>query len=268
MSFFKQVVSYIPFDDDEKSSVIIELIHYSELSFALAPHIGGNLPPRALSKEEKAKMTEVKSFLGKNEDGDAESLGGKGGTNFTYEDGTKFFGYIYSIKNGQKAIDWFASRSELLPEKEDVVLPNDLEESMRDVYVEEHSRKTKEEIYAVLGMKPPAAKKYAAKSQGGPRLVLAPARSPTSVAKSPVQERLPGVPQAQAKAPRDEKSDITNALEVLFRAMKAGTFNESGFNYATELGTGRIGLLKQGILKLKLSLPAEDSSSDDEGREE
>ncbi len=230
--FQRKIINYVTYSDETEKFLRIGLVHYSEKSFAFAIEYLNALNKDTLSKEQKILMESVKKFFSKSDDPEYESLGGTGNTKLDYGDGNKFFGYIYSIQTGQKAIDWYATRSALLPTRKTLEkkVPQEYEKGSDDYeeYLDVYSRKTKEELYELLGMsEAKAASKYQKKpfyTTQGPTF-----KNKSPIAKSPktnvligkaTTEPIVGMPTST----RAKKPTLKEALEVVLTAMLDGTF--------------------------------------------
>ncbi len=255
MAFVKKILSHVTYSDETENFLRIGLVYYSEKSFAFAIEYLDNYNKTNLSPEAKQLMEGVKLFFGpKSVDPEVESLGGMGNTKLSYPDGNVFFGYIYSIKTGQNALDWYADRCGFLPTRaklEKQAVPDELEINTPgyDEYLDEYSRKTKTELYDLLGT--PTEKKasrYQAKpvySKNGPTFDSASkgkevfSGKKEEKVKEKVVERpsspLIGLPISTAKPSKvPVKISLETAFDVIFEAVLNNEFPED-FIYSKKL---------------------------------
>ncbi len=236
MSFQKQILGYVSFSEESKDFFRIGLIYYSEKSFVFSIEYLGDLNKNNLNYKQKEIMAEIKDKFGSPEDPELkeESLGGKGSTTITDPDGNKIFGYLYSIQYGQKAMNWFAERSALLPTKEELEaeeVPEGMERDSEEYtdYLNQYSKKTKEELYDMVNMSP---QKVASKYQKPPVLTRGPTFSnvekgktspkTVSLSKGKITE-IPGMPTSTFK---QKKVTVKEAIDVIFEAILNGEFDE------------------------------------------
>lgn len=198
---------------------------------------------KSMTKEEDVlEYGKMKSFFGAENDDKAKegSLGGRGNTRLTNSDGDYFFGYIFSSRSGQKALEWFAERSSHMPSRKDVVVPEDItDEEERERYITRASRHSLEELAELLDVK---LKKTTSKS--APKIIKnVDIDAPIKVS-SPTKSSLPIKPSQIAGIPTSRKKEITNediqkAINLIFEAIIAGKItDESRFQYYWEDPTG------------------------------
>jgi len=236
MTFERKIISYVSFSDETSDFLRIGLVNYNEKSFALAIEYLNDLNKNTLSKKQKHQMEEVKKFFGKSDDPEFDSLNGMGNTNLSYEDGNKFFGYIFSIKTGQKAVDWFADRSSNSPTRRELQTKLDKENDDTidpEEYLNVFERKTKKQLYEILEM---SETKAASKNQKkpvyttkGPTFESTGAKSTTKNVTTKVQSPIMGLP----KSTKAKRPTLQEALDIVIEAFNDGTIDET-YMYSKE----------------------------------
>lgn len=233
MTEYKVNYCYASYTDETAQYWSIGFMPYSELSFAFSINFVPGMNKMKLSGKKAGKMSaaavfeEMLKFFSRDPENPA-SLGGKYGTNFTNSEGNPFQGFIFSISYGQKALEWFASRSE----KVEPITEEDLPEEMKDatpeeieIYLRQRSPHNFEELSNLLGMKP---RKVASKTQKSPKLVMdAPGRSSLP----PKKREIKGLPESRVSAKEEEArapttDEIQAAFDTIFKAIRMGEITE------------------------------------------
>lgn len=243
MAFDKKIISYVTYSEDTEDFLRIGLVYYSEKSFAFSIEYLGSLTKDTLNKQQKTHMEEVKKFFGKTDDPEVESLNGMGNTKLDYGDGTKFFGYIYSIQSGQKPLDWFAERAALLPtrsqlEKNPGASGLDPKSDEFQEYLDTYSRKSKDELYEELGV---PTERPASKYQKKPVYTT---RAPTfqtigKTSSRTTEKNKSASPQKEVaisglpKSTKAKRPTLQEAFDVIFEAIEDGDIDED-FVYSRE----------------------------------
>jgi hypothetical protein len=238
MTFEKKLISVVTYSEETEDFLRIGLIHYSEKSFAFSINYMDGYTKDNLSQKQKEYMTQVKDFfskpnplLPKDPEYETEHLGGTGNTKLSI-DGTIFFGYVFSIQTGQKALDWFATRSALLPTKSSLKKQNkDITEEELDVY----SKKTKEDLYTALGVpEERVASKFQRKpyyTSAGPSFEsigkTSSFKNREEASSSKTKEERPRSPlMGIPKSTKAKKPTVKEAIEVILDAILDQTIDE------------------------------------------
>lgn len=252
MATLKENYCYVTYSDNSARFYSIGLMPYSlqdddtVKSFAFSINFASKKGVSSLKEEtDKKEYMSMKHFFGVEGDDKAPegSLGGRGNSRLTNSDGDYFFGYIFSSRSGQKALEWFASRSSKMPSKEDVEVPEDIEdEDEKKTYIIRGSSHSLEELAELLDVK---LKKKS--STSAPKIIKgvsidAPIKnrsSPVKVPTLPIKTaQVAGVPTSR-KAKETTNEDIQNAINLIFKAVIDGKItNESQFEYYWEDPSG------------------------------
>lgn len=223
----KEIIATVTYSDETSDLLNISLVDYSEKSFAFAIELADGKTVRKLSKTEKEHYNDIKYHFAKRdedveEDDTPQSLNGKGNTGFSYADGSKFFGYIFSKSYGQDALSWFATRTSELPDREEftdeILLENEInldDQEAVDEFINLYSSKTEEELFEIMGMEKKKPKRRASKKQ----------QSPKFTKNGPSKVSIPGLPTKKAVA-KPKVITLKEALNVVFEAFKDGKIDE------------------------------------------
>jgi len=248
MAFQRRIVAYVSYSEDTEDFLRIGLIHYSQASFAFSIEYLEDLTKDTLNTKQKRLIEKVKTKFKKPEKTDdtenkKESLGGNGNTYLRDQDGNIFFGYIFSIQYGQKAMDWFATRAILLPTKKELQrqdAPEGMEKGTDEYneYIQLYSKKTNDELYDELGIpvSRPASKfqkepVYTTKAPTKEVLTTKSGKSPTP-GKTAVEKtsKITGIPLSTSKA---KKVTLKEAMDVVFDAILSGEIGDD-YEYSKE----------------------------------
>lgn len=257
----KEIISTVTYSEETSNFMRLNLIKYSELSFVIQSEYFNGKNNRNMTEEEKDLINESIDSIKK--------LGGKVGMNFTDKKNNKFFGYLFSISRGQKALDWFSEQTEKLPTVEEIdeKLDNSIKRvpELRNEYVNRYSYKSKEDLYEIMGATEQKEHKFYKKP---PTFTLnAPTRA---VLDNPVANKItiiPGLPTKKLPKKQLKQEDLENALRVVAEAIESGLitsdfkFNDlklkDNVNYVTHVTTSgqsdTLNKMREAIPNVKLT---------------
>ena len=251
VAVLKENYCFVTYSDRSARFYTIGLMPYSlkddgeVKSFAFSiNYVDKKKKVKSITKEEDIlEYSRMKSFFGAENDDKAKegSLGGRGNTRLTDSNENTFFGYIFSSRSGQKALEWFAERSSHMPNRKDVEVPEDItDEEERERYITSTSKHSLEELAELLDVK---LKKTTSKSS--PKIIKnadidAPIKfsSPTKPIPPTRTAQIAGIPTSR-KPKETTNEDIQNAINLIFKAIIDGKITEeSRFQYYWEDPTG------------------------------
>lgn len=156
----KETYSFVTYSDESAELLSIGFMVYSDKSICLTVNM--NKDRKDMKKKDLIMLNEIKTFLGKERDDEKyteDSLKGTGNTRLKDAEGDSFWGYIYSISGGSRAIRWFAERSTYLPSQEETKAKAEEEsEELSEAEIRQRSavvsfNEVKEQLEAQAGKK-------------------------------------------------------------------------------------------------------------------
>lgn len=221
----KEDYCYVTYNEASASSWSVGLMPYSEKSFVFSINFVPGKSRYKLANKAALAFLEMEGFFTK-DPSNPLSLGGTLNERLTNSDGDRFMGFVFSIAFGQRALEWFAQRSALLPNASEVELPEEIDEAdeeTKEDYLRKNSSHTFEELCGLIGVKP---RKTAAKSQASPKLVK---DAPTRSSLPEKKREIKGLPASRAAREPDETqapapAELQAAINTIFRAIRLGAF--------------------------------------------
>jgi hypothetical protein len=245
----KENYCYVTYSESSASLYRIGIMPYSlqdndeVKSFALTINFLSKKGFKSMKGEEVAKeYSNMKKFFGaEGDDKPSEgSLGGRGNTRLTNSDGDYFFGYIFSARSGQKALEWFIGRSVEMKDEE-THFPLGMEDEEEKEEFSSHFCKDSLQELAMLfdvKLKEKKSKTYSPKIVRGAKIDAPLKSSPVKPSLPTRTGQIPGIPTSR-KPKETTNEDIQNAINLIFKAVIDGKIvDTSRFEYYWEDPTG------------------------------